>query len=98
MPNKPVKGTRRPLAVLKFGFYQGSVASLKLSERRAPYRNVGQPKFGCIGFSFIGFVGCGWFSGCRLALLGFSAGCFNLVTVRICKLLAASSPSMFRRL
>jgi len=27
-PNKSVKGTRRPLAVLKFGFYQGSVASL----------------------------------------------------------------------
>jgi len=33
-------GTRRPLMVLKFGFYQGSAASLKLSERRAPYRNV----------------------------------------------------------
>jgi len=27
-PNKSVKGTRRPLAVLKFGFYQGSAASL----------------------------------------------------------------------
>jgi len=26
-PNKPVKGTRRPLAVLKFGFYQGLGAS-----------------------------------------------------------------------
>jgi len=39
-PNKSVKGTRRPLAVLKFCFYQGSAASLKLSERRAPYRNV----------------------------------------------------------
>ena len=39
-PNKSVKGTRRPLAVLEFGFYQGSAASLKLSERRAPYRNV----------------------------------------------------------
>jgi len=40
-PNKSVKGTRRPLAVLEFWFFQGSVASLKLSERRAPYRNVG---------------------------------------------------------
>jgi hypothetical protein len=39
-PNKSVKGTRRPLAILKFCFYQSSVASLKLSERRAPYRNV----------------------------------------------------------
>ena len=39
-PNKSVKGTRRPLAVLKFGFYQGSAASLKFLERRAPYRNV----------------------------------------------------------
>jgi len=39
-PNNTFKGTRRPLAVLKFGFYQSSAASLKLSERRAPYRNV----------------------------------------------------------
>jgi len=39
-PNKSVKGTHRPVAVLKFCFYQGSAASLKLSERRAPYRNV----------------------------------------------------------
>ncbi|MCX7099727.1 MAG: hypothetical protein NTV43_17685 [Methylococcales bacterium] len=39
-PNKSVKGTRRPLAVLKFGFYQSSAASLKPSEQRAPYRNV----------------------------------------------------------
>ena len=39
-PNKSVKGTRRPLAVLKFSFYQGLAASLKFSERRAPYRNV----------------------------------------------------------
>ncbi len=31
-PNKSVKGTRRPLAVLKFCFYQGSVASLKPTE------------------------------------------------------------------
>jgi len=28
-PNKSVKGTRRPLAVLKFIFYQGSVASFR---------------------------------------------------------------------
>ena len=28
-PNKSVKGTRRPLAVLKFRFYQGSAASLR---------------------------------------------------------------------
>ncbi|KJV05173.1 hypothetical protein VZ94_20090 [Methylocucumis oryzae] len=28
-PNKSVKGTRRPLAVLKFGFYQGSAASFR---------------------------------------------------------------------
>jgi len=28
-PNKPVKGTRRPLAVLKFRFYQGSAASFR---------------------------------------------------------------------
>jgi len=34
--NESVKGTRRPLAVLKFRFYQGSAASFKLSERRAP--------------------------------------------------------------
>jgi hypothetical protein len=27
-PNKSVKATRRPLAVLKFGFHQGSAASL----------------------------------------------------------------------
>lgn len=39
-PNKSVKGTRRSVAVLRFGFYQVSSASLKLSERRAPYRNV----------------------------------------------------------
>jgi len=47
MPNMLVKGARRPLAVLKFRFYQGSAASLKLSEQRAeratgyvPRRNV----------------------------------------------------------
>jgi len=40
-PTSRSKGTRRPLAVLKFCFYQGSAASLKLSERRTPYRNVG---------------------------------------------------------
>jgi len=40
--NKPVKATRRPLAVLKFGFYQGSAASFCLRWRRAPYRNVGR--------------------------------------------------------
>ena len=40
MPNKSVKGTRRPLAVLKFCFYQGSAASLSFRWRRAPYRNV----------------------------------------------------------
>ena len=28
-PNKSVKGTRRPLAVLKFCFYQGSAASFR---------------------------------------------------------------------
>ena len=39
-PNKSVKGTRRPLAVLKFSFYQGWVASFKSCRRRAPYRNV----------------------------------------------------------
>jgi len=39
-PNKSVKGTRRPVAVLKFCFYQGLVALFKFSERRAPYRNV----------------------------------------------------------
>lgn len=31
MPNKPVKGMRRPLSALKFGFYPGSAVSLKLS-------------------------------------------------------------------
>jgi hypothetical protein len=41
-PNKSVKGTRRPLAILKFRFYQGPAASFTLSERRAPYRNVGR--------------------------------------------------------
>jgi len=41
-PNKPVKGTRRPVAVLKIDFYQGSAASLKLSERYGPYSNVRQ--------------------------------------------------------
>jgi len=35
-PNKSVKGTRRPLAVLKFGFYQGSAASLKPVEAARP--------------------------------------------------------------
>jgi hypothetical protein len=29
VPNKSVKGTRRPLAVLKFGFYQGLAASFR---------------------------------------------------------------------
>jgi hypothetical protein len=38
--NTSLKGTRRPLAVLMFYFYQGSAASLKLSVRRAPYRKV----------------------------------------------------------
>lgn len=38
--NKSPKVTRRPLAVLKFSFYQGSVASLNFSERLAPYHNV----------------------------------------------------------
>ena len=28
-PNKSVKGTRRPLALLKFGFYQGLAASFR---------------------------------------------------------------------
>jgi len=36
MHNKSVKGTRRPLAVLKFGFYQGSVASFKPAEAARP--------------------------------------------------------------
>ncbi len=39
-PNKSVKGTRCPLAVLKFRFYQGSVASLGFRQQRAPYRSV----------------------------------------------------------
>ena len=39
-PNKSVKGTHRPLAVLKFCFYQGSAASLKSCRRRAPYQHV----------------------------------------------------------
>lgn len=39
-PNKPVKGMRRPSAVLKFSIYQGLATSFKLSERCAPYRNV----------------------------------------------------------
>lgn len=34
-PNESVKETRRPLAVLKVCFYQGSVASLTLNNRRA---------------------------------------------------------------
>ena len=38
--NNPFKGTRRPLAVLEFRFYQGSVASFRFCWRRAPYRNV----------------------------------------------------------
>ena len=33
-PNMSVKGTRRPVAVLKFGFYQGSAASLAFSTAR----------------------------------------------------------------
>ena len=33
-------GMRRPVAVLKGCFFHGSVASFKLSERRAPYHNV----------------------------------------------------------
>ncbi|TAL43016.1 MAG: hypothetical protein EPN89_16620 [Methylovulum sp.] len=37
-PNKSVKGTRRPVAVLKFGFFQGSAASFKPTE--AARRNV----------------------------------------------------------
>jgi len=41
-PNKSVKGTHRPLAVLKFGFFQGSAASFRFRERRAPYLYVGQ--------------------------------------------------------
>ena len=35
-PNKSVKGTRRPLAVLKFIFYQSRAASLKLTEAARP--------------------------------------------------------------
>ena len=34
------KWTCRPMAVLKVCFFYGSVASFKLSERRAPYHNV----------------------------------------------------------
>jgi len=34
------KGTRRPLAVLEIGFYQGLGASFRFRWRRAPYRNV----------------------------------------------------------
>ncbi|MDF1583179.1 MAG: hypothetical protein P1P78_07695 [Methyloprofundus sp.] len=43
-PNKSVKGTRRPLAVLELGFFQGSVASFGFRWRHAPYRNVGPQK------------------------------------------------------
>jgi len=50
-PNKSVKGTRRPLAVLEFGFYPGSAASLKLSERRAPYLCVRLSGVRVSGFS-----------------------------------------------
>ncbi len=39
------KGTRRPVAVLKFSFFQGLVASFKFSERHAPYLNVGRHRF-----------------------------------------------------
>ncbi len=39
-PNKSVKGTRRPLAVLKFGFLSRFGASFGFRWRRAPYRNV----------------------------------------------------------
>jgi len=39
-PNKSVKGTRRPLAVLKFCFLSRSGTSLGFRWRRAPYRNV----------------------------------------------------------
>jgi len=35
-PNKSVKGTHRLLAVLKFCFYQGLAASLKLTEAARP--------------------------------------------------------------
>jgi hypothetical protein len=35
-PNKSVKGTRSPVAVLKFGFYQSLVASLKPAEAARP--------------------------------------------------------------
>jgi len=35
------KGHATRWLFLKFCFYQGSAASLKLTERRAPYRNVG---------------------------------------------------------
>ena len=44
-PTSRSNGTRRPLAVLEFGFFQGSAASFKLSERRAPYLYVGQSNF-----------------------------------------------------
>jgi len=52
-PNKSVKGTRRPVAVLKFGFYQGLAASFGFRWRRAPYRNVrlGESRWYLIGFA-----------------------------------------------
>jgi len=49
-PNKSVKGTRRPLVVLKVYFYQSSAASSKFSERRAPYRNVRLSLVKVVGF------------------------------------------------
>ena len=50
-PNKSVKGTRRPLAVLDFGFFQSSAASFRFRcWRRAPYRNVRLFKVRAVGF------------------------------------------------
>ena len=36
-----------------FVFYQGSVASLKLSERRAPYRNVGLSEENLVNYALV---------------------------------------------
>jgi len=77
MPNKSVKGTRRPLAVLEFGFYQGWAASFRFRWRRAPYRDVRSSRFS--GYLRIGLSGTGCSlsnsaSCCLVRRLGFLQG------------------------
>jgi len=81
-PNKSVKGTRRPLAVLEFSFYQGSVASFAFASSAPLTVTLGFWGERCrVRFVFVGFGAGGQFFGLlRAAVFHLQFGfCFCLI-------------------